>query len=419
MLKKIDISPGLALFDERSFFEKSLLYGIEKKWINTEKLREINQSAPKGIVQIARYFGTEYLRPELDKGKDRMINLISLSLQWDSNGDLDQAAILLRDNSLLAISKKGSDLLKNLISMPQNSHFGMNQDSDFHAGKIPLLAQWSLKSWPEYQLEFAKRKNVSIVIDVAKTWAEKLGLNEDELRDEGPDAEAVIRTALLCFYMNRKSMPNWVDFEKIIVGFREKFKVNSQPKTKVGSRNNISPPFALPLDCPDDWKQTVSDTLTSLSKDWQNILDVSVPVRKLFTQKPAFIGRYFWLEDGLAEVDQFSQTVSSNWEKSTGGHTDDGSLLTLFLCLGTGAPEKTLLTEKAASGLVRKVRKHGIKSKLVDEYITHNAPSHLQEDYLELWQSFLHEALPVLESDFDYSLVDSLSLLRRECNVIA
>ena len=42
--------------------------------------------APKGMVQIARYFGTEFLRPELEKARDRIVNLVSLYLE-STSGD--------------------------------------------------------------------------------------------------------------------------------------------------------------------------------------------------------------------------------------------------------------------------------------------------------------------------------------------
>ena len=153
--------------------------------------------------------------------------------------------------------------------------------------------------------------------------------------------------------------------------------------------------------------------------------------RKLFDKTPAFMGRYFWVEDALAEVDQFDRAASSAWNKATGGHGDDSSLLTLFLCIATGSPAKTLLTGKAAAGLVRKIRKNrkgtktgvnaaidaGINADLASQYIRDHAPEQHQDDYLRLWQSFIEDALPTLQSDFDYELKDALALLRRECNV--
>jgi hypothetical protein len=140
-------------------------------------------------------------------------------------------------------------------------------------------------------------------------------------------------------------------------------------------------------------------------------------VRQLFDQTPAFMGRYFWLEDSLAEVDHFEREISGVWQKLTGGHSDEGSLLTLFLCVAAGSPPKTLLTEKTAATLIRKIRKSGLQPDLAEAFIQTHAPQPLQEGYTALWQDFMEESQRTLQSDMDYALNDALALLRRECNV--
>ena len=42
-----------------------------------------------------------------------------------------------------------------------------------------------------------------------------------------------------------------------------------------------------------------------------------------------------------------------------------GSLLTLLLCVAAGSAHKTVLTEKAAATLIRKIRKSGMDAALV------------------------------------------------------
>src|SRR5674536_68039 len=68
---------SVSLYDKRPFFEKALIFGVQHGIIDPQKLDAIGNEAPKGMVQIARYFGTEFLRPELEKAKDRIINLVS------------------------------------------------------------------------------------------------------------------------------------------------------------------------------------------------------------------------------------------------------------------------------------------------------------------------------------------------------
>ncbi len=399
---------GMALFDERPFFEKALAHGLQHGLIDADKLAAIRADGPKGMVQIARYFGSEFLRPELEKAKDRIINLISLNLQHSSGGDLQAAAQALREHSLLSRSKGGSDLLKALIVMPQNTHFGMADARSFSDEHIPVLERWTLKSYAEYQAEYAKRKHVADVVDAAIWCAAQYELDIDALQEEGKDAEAVIRTALLLGLSKRTEMPDWPGFNQLITALRKKYAAGGQ-----------LPPLAMPKGLPAPWQPAVEALLQSVLADWPRIMDAAATPKKLFDQTPAFLGRYFWLDDALAEVDDYERSVSATWAKTTGGHEDEGSLLTLLLCVAAGSAPKTLLTEKAASTLVRKIRKSGLQADAAVAFVYDHAPAQFQADYVDMWQSFLEEALPTLRSDADYALHDALALLRRECNVAA
>ena len=136
------------------------------------------------------------------------------------------------------------------------------------------------------------------------------------------------------------------------------------------------------------------------------------------------------LDDPLAEVDDYHrsldelepqdeppQPASKTWVKTVQGDDDEHSLLTLFLCLAAGAPKKTLLTEKTAASLVRKLRKSGWQPQLAIDFILGHAPAVHQQDYIALWAGFVQDAEKTLLSDMDYRLHDALALLRRECSV--
>ena len=398
---------SVSLYDTRPFFEKALVFGVQHGIIDQQKLDAIGNEAPKGMVQIARYFGTEFLRPELEKAKDRLINLVSLYLESSSGGDLRRAAESLRDYSFLSRSKGGSDMLKALLAMPQNSHFGMNERSGFSDDKIPLLAKWSRASLSDYQAELAKRSQVAQMMDAALWLADELGMQADELEEAGPDSEAVIRTALLALVGKRTELPDWVAFERMVAALRKKYAgVNPSDLLLHGPKN-------LPAHLTD----AIEGVRQSVIADMPKILDANVSARKLFSQTPAYSGRYFWVEDGLAEVDDYDRSASLAWQKATGGHEDEGSLITLFLCIAAGTAPKTLLTEKTAVTLIRKIRKTGLSRDLANRYIRAHAPAQHQDDYVQLWMSFCDEAQPTLRSDYDHELKDAIALLRRECNV--
>jgi hypothetical protein len=398
---------GIALFDARPFFEKALAYGVQHGLIDAAKLDAMQTEAPKGMVQIARYFGSEFLRPELERARERIVNLVSLNLEHSSGGDLRKAAEALRDHSLLSRSKGASDMLKALIAMPQSSHFGMNEQGGFRDDHIPQLAKWSLRSLADYQAEFHKRQQVAQVIDAALWLADFLGVDADDLEDAGRDAEAVIRTALLMFATQQTQLPDWVAFQKTIAALRK----------KAATSKTASITIAMPRELPAEFKAVVDGVRKSVLADLPKILDSTLPARKLFDQTPAFMGRYFWVEDALSEVDDFDRAASAAWNKATGGHSDDSSLLTLFLCIAADSAHKTLLTAKGAATLVRKVRKFGIHPERVAPYILANAPEQYQSDYLQLWQDFWEDAQERLLSDHDESLYDGMALLKRDCNV--
>ena len=396
----------VSLYDARPFFEKALQYGVQSGIIDAQKLDTICADAPKGMVQIARYFGTEFLRPELEKARDRMVNLVSLYLESVTGGDLGQAAEQLREHSFLSRSKGGSDMLKALIAMPQNSHFGMSERGGFTDDHIPLLAKWSLRSLPDYQAELAKRRQVLQVMDAAIWLADTLGMNAAELEEAGKDAEAVIRTALLVLACGRTDMPDWTAFEKMVATLRRK--IAAKPVAL-----NIS----LPKGMPEDLARVVALVQQSVVADLPKILDAALPARRLFDQTPAFMGRYFWVEDGLSEVDNHDRMASSAWQKTTGGNSDDGSLLTLLLCVAAGSKPQTLLTEKSAGVLIRKLQKSGLKPEVAEHYILSEAPVEYQDGYQQLWADFVEEAQHTLESDAVHAFNDALALLRRECHV--
>ena len=416
---------ALSHYDARLFFEKSLVFGVQNGILSPQKIEAICQDAPKGIVQIARYFGSEFLRPELEKAKDRLVNLVSLQLEHASGGDLRLAAESLRDHSFLSRSKGGSDMLKALIAMPQNSHFGMNERGGFTDEQIPLLAKWSLKSLADYQAELAHRSQVALVIDAAIWLADTLGMEAAELEDAGKDAEAVIRTALLIFATKRTEMPDWVAFEKMVASLRKQYDVGETARKRASKRadkpSTGQPTLTIdiPKNLPRQFIPVVQSVRQSVMADLPKILDCTLPARKLFDQTPAFMGRYFWVEDSLSEVDDYERSASLAWNKAMSGHSDDSSLLTLFLCVATSSTPKTMLTEKGAVTLIRKIRKNGIEADLAHQYIENHAPAQHQEDYARLWLDFMAEAHATLESGHDYALKDALSLLRRECNVKA
>ncbi|BDT67261.1 hypothetical protein os1_14360 [Comamonadaceae bacterium OS-1] len=402
-----DSNVGIAVYDHRPFFEKALRHGLQHGLIDAAKLESIRNDAPKGMVQIARYFGTEFLRPELEKARERMVNLISLHLEHVSDGDLQTAATLLRDHSILSRSKAGSDMLKALLTLPDNTHFSMQDSGEFRDELIPVLAKWALKPLPEIQLELAKRSDIETRIEAAIWCAHKLGVARRELQAADTDSEAVVRTALLCAAAGSSLMPNWAQFETLVNLLRKRAE-SGKPLL-----------LTLPKGVPAQFQPVLQATLQSmLEHDLPKILDAAVKPRKLFIQSLAFMGRYFWLDEGVDDISELDRAISDQWLKVTQRHTDDSSLITLFLCIATGAARKTTLTETTAASIVRKIRKGGFHPQQASDFIREYAPHEHHGDYQTLWQNFVEETQRDLLDERDTRLVEAMAALKLHCNIV-
>lgn len=409
-------SPALSLFDERSFFEKALRYGLAHGVIDQQRLEAMEDEGARGMVQIARYFGSEFLRPDLELARERMVNMMSLSLRIRSQGDLGKAAETLRDSTLLSCSKAGSDMLKALIVMPQNSHFGMNERGSFSDRHIGQLARWSLAPFEEYQAELRERDHAVLAVQAALEMGQALGLDQEMLHDAGADADAVIRTALLVSVVQSDSYPDWVALEKLIEGWRKKSATAaSLAKTAKALSAKIKVPAGLNLRS----NALVEELRDSVIADLPKLLNARTPLRKLLDQTPAFMGRYFWLEDALSDINQLDTERSAAWDKLSKGRSDDATVLTLLLCTCAALAPKPSLTEKTALTLVRRLRKNGLKPELAQQWLQDFAPAHYLADYLALWQNFCDHAGSTLLDEHDKNLRSALRLLRSECNITA
>jgi hypothetical protein len=269
------------------------------------------------------------------------------------------------------------------------------------------LAVWSLKSYSQYTAELQRRSSIAQLVEAALWFAARHGLSRPQIEDAGKDAEAIIRTALLLHAAGRNAMPHWPDFEKMILALRKKYAVAPARLAITG-----------PADLPSRLAQAVEPIRQSVTSDLPRLLETSVAPRKLFEHTPAFLGRYFWLEDALGEIDHHDRSASTAWNKLTDGHTDDASLLTLFMTLAAGVPARTRLTASQAATLVRRVRTHGLQDDAVHQFIVDNAPLYHQRGYSELWDDFLVNARDVLTAQEKSGVAAAVELLRRECHIL-
>ena len=250
----------------------------------------------------------------------------------------------------------------------------------------------------DYQAELATRSQVAQVVDAALWLADFYGLDDEELVEAGTDAEAVIRTSLLALTFKAKQLPDWTAFERLIERLRSHV-----------AQHGAMPALVLPKNLPSEYWPVLENVHASVVKDLPKLWDTNLPIRKLFLQTPAFIGRYFWQENPLGDMDSYEREVddkhaarmqqsSETWQTITQGHSDDATLLTVLLCVATGAKPSGLLSK-------------------VSQFLEEHAPPAYQAAFGKLWQEFLHDALSTLKSDFDYDMHDAMAHLRLHCHI--
>ena len=424
------VAAPVALYDARPFFEKALQFGVRHGIIDQVRIDAIRSDAPKGMVQIARYFGNEFLRPDVEKSKDRLVNLVGLSLESSSGGDLRLAAESLRNHSFLSRSKAGSDMLKAMLAMPESTGFHARLESSAELiGPPKGMAEWSLKSLAAVQAELARRRPIQLEKGAAVWLAAHLGMDAETLDESHTHAEAVIRSALLALALQRTELPDWVEFDRMVLALRKAH--GAENASAASSAVQIKARLLtvnLPQQLPDEFRTVVLAIRQSVLADMPQILESPLSVRALFANDSEhhhapLLGRYFWVEDIASELYRHEFSVSKAWDKATGGNCDDGSLLTLLVCVACGATPRTSMSEKAAAALVRKIQKPGaavgFNAQLARRYLLDHAPAQHQDAYLALWDDFVDEAQAVLQSDAAYARKDALALLRRECHITA
>lgn len=389
----------IAGYENRPFFEKALRHGVQMGLIDAAKLDAIAADAPKGMVQIATAFGSPYLRAELELARDRMVQLISLYLFESSSGDLDNAARLIRDNTILTLSRGGSNLIKELFALPEYAILGK-----FEHGRVEdFLEFWSRKKTvDDYRAARTEREQNQAKIRLARKLGQTLGVTDAIAQEQHCEAGALIRTALLTAIANSQQSAsiNLLGFAEILTRLRKK--APPKPAALAGEFSNAEI---------DLLRQVHSDMD---SNDRPLVNDSAIPLDVLIGK---LSGRYFILEQDEHDVARYDALVSKEWSKYTKGKSDVDAIFTVLLCIACAVPGKNSLTEATARTLIKKVRKDGFQPELANQFIQLHAPHEKQESLLEDWQEFCEQAQLYLLDDWDHDLHLAMRFLHDNCYI--
>ena len=366
-------STSLAAFDNRPFFDKALSYGVARQIIAPVRLQVIQDDVAKGIVQIANYFGTAHLRPELELALQRMVRLISLYLEDISGGDLQLAATSLRDKTLLSHSKGGSDMLKRLHAMPESTVIGGEavspESQRAYLDEKTLSDSFSLE---QYRSEHAIRQENQNAIDFSFWLAKKMGV----ARADVEDADSLIRSAMLVLFVDKAELkiPSRTGFVRLIKAAKSAKATLDEKRLNAFLRNE---PMAF---------QALAERAMDrfIEKDLPQIRAPGSTADKLLYGD--YVQSYFVSESLDEDVREYDRLVAKEWDRATAGEADDPAVVaTVFLFIATGLPPKASMLLKEAREVTRVFRTSGFAAQAVIDFINTNAPEATREDLQTFW----------------------------------
>lgn len=381
----------LASFDNRPFFDKALRHGVEQGIISPERLQGIGADFAKGIVQIAHYFGTAHLRPELELALHRMVNLISLYLEDLSGGDLQIAANALRDKTFLSLSKGGSDMLRRLHAMPE-------PDSTLVAGN-PVTPESQRDYLDEktaanairlvdYRAERALRQEKRDLVDFSFWLAKKMGVAVDDI----DDAEALIRTAMLVIFVDQAEsrMPTRTAFVRLI-------KAAKSAKARL-DENRLE---AFVKDAPPEFQQLARRAMDRFIR--HDLPQIRMPDNSADKLLHGASGQPYFVNENLDEdVREYDRLVAREWDRVTRGKADDPAVLaTVFLFVAAGLAPKASMLLKEAKEIIRLARVSGFDDRAVNAFIDEHAPEADRDDLRRFWSHDLKNEAAAQLADSD------------------
>ena len=363
----------LATFDDRPFFDKALRHGVEQGVISPERLQGIATDFAKGIIQIAHYFGTAHLRPELELARHRMVNLISLYLEDLSGGDLQIAANALRDKTFLSLSKGGSDMLRQLHAMPDSTLVAGNPvtpenqraylDEKTAANALPLA---------EYRAERALRQEKRNLIDFSFWLARKMGAAVDDI----DDAEALVRTAMLVIFVDKAElrMPTRTAFVRLVKAAKR--------ATAQFDENRLA---AFVKEAPTEFQRLARRAMDRFIR--HDLPQIRMPDNSADKLLHGASGQPYFVSENLDEdVREYDRLVAREWDRVTRGKADDPAVLaTVFLFVAAGLAPKASMLLKEAKEIIRIVRASGFDDRAVDGFIDEHAPEADRDDLHRFW----------------------------------
>lgn len=401
---------SLAIVDNRPFFDKALQHGVAQGVIAPDRLQSIQEEISKGVVQIANYFGTAYLRPDLELALRRMVNLISLNLEDLSDGNLNVAATSLRDNTMLSHSKAGSDMIKRLHAMPDSTLI-MGDEVSIEGQRAFLDERTASDTslFADYLTDLAARQACKSMIEFSFWLAKKMGASRNEI----DDADALVRSAMLALFAGQTEprIPTRTEFVGLV-------KSAKQAKTRLNEdRLRI-----FLKEAPTEFQTLARHAMDRfIEKDLPQIRKSTNTADRLLYGESGEV--YFVKENLVEDVREYDRLVAKEWDHVTHGEADDPAVVaTVLLFIATGLPPKATMLQREGKQVIQNFRASGFDSQAVIQFIDAHAPESIREDLQRVWLDDLKRDAEEQLADTDPNWPDThmeraLEYLRRTCAV--
>lgn len=394
---------SLSTIDARPYFERVLRYALQEGLVDPTRLEAMHREGAKGIVQLAGYFSTAHLRPELEAARTRLVNLVSLALEADSGRQMQAAARLLREKSLLALSKAGADRLRRLLALPTDSLLG--DDALYREDEKRFLDRHTLDepiNFVRYLQERTLREANQKHIDLAYWLADKFGLSRDSARELHISSESLVNSVLLVLYA-----------EESPAGLFSTSRYQTLHEAACEKRSHS---FAML----DEWLQELPAALQAvLEAEKKRFLAHVLPIIRQYSaaeicaSQERFAGLFFFDTYSIEEITHHDQEKAQQWQKLTGGqgaHTD--VQCTVLLMVATELEPLASLRKKDALAIWENYRAYGFDDDAVLEFIDQVVPFEYQSDVKRLW---LEDLGPEARIELDDDMHTALTYLQQTC----
>ena len=387
---------ALTTVDTRPYFERVLCHALQTGVVDNTRLDALRREGAKGIVQLATYFGTPNLRPELEAARTRLVTLVGLALEAESGGKIEVAGCLLRDKTLLALSKAGADRLRKLHTLPTERLLGAPEV--FRESEKDFLARCTADTpmtYARYLAEQVTRERNKDYIDATYWLVGRLGVAREDADEWHVFCESVINSALLVLLCERKP-----------AGF---FSVERFMKLHEAARKKRS----ASIPALDAWLEEAPQGVRKLlQRESARFVAEVLPVirefsaTEIYRNQDRFSGLFFFDTSSVNEITHHDKACAEAWTRITGNqgeHTD--VQCGVLLMVATGLEPTRSLLKRDATRIWDRFRESGFDEAAVARFIDNVVPFEYQSDVRRLWEDDLGpEASLQLDSD-DTTLV--------------